>query len=279
MLERMDFEKKQVIFLFTNYGEKLSFQNDNLIVKDHNGKVIYQITCYRIFILFVVGEVSITSGLIQRAKKFEFVICLMNRSFKLYSIVGNRMEGNTILHRKQYKYQGDDIARFIVKNKITNQCQALKQIRNKTELCKEAIKMLEAYIDEVSVKQLTGTSLLGVEGSAARVYFPQIFDKVKWNGRKPRIKNDYINTTLDIGYNLLFNIVDSMLQVYGFDVYCGVYHREFYMRKSLACDIMEPMRPIVDTEIRKAINLGQCRETDFECYQNQYVLSYSKTPA
>ena len=72
------------------------------------------------------------------------------------------------------------------------------------------------------------------------------FDNVQWNGRKPRIKSDYVNVVLDIGYTMLFNIVDAMLQVYGFDTYYGVFHKCFYMRKSLVCDIMEPIRPIID---------------------------------
>ena len=90
------------------------------------------------------------------------------------------------------------------------------------------------------------------------------FDNVQWNGRKPRIKSDYVNVVLDIGYTMLFNIVDAMLQVYGFDTYYGVFHKCFYMRKSLVCDIMEPIRPIIDYEVRKAINLGQCKIDDFE---------------
>lgn len=85
------------------------------------------------------------------------------------------------------------------------------------------------------------------------------FDNVQWNGRKPRIKSDYVNVVLDIGYTMLFNIVDAMLQVYGFDTYYGVFHKCFYMRKSLVCDIMEPIRLIIDYEVRKAINLGQCK--------------------
>lgn len=103
-------------------------------------------------------------------------------------------------------------------------------------------------------------TVMGIEGNAAKVYFPRMFDNVNWNGRKPRIKNDYINVTLDIAYTMLFNIVDAMLQVYGFDTYYGVFHKCFYMRKSLVCDLMEPMRPIVDYAIRKAINLGQCKK-------------------
>ena len=93
------------------------------------------------------------------------------------------------------------------------------------------------------------------------------FDNVQWNGRKPRIKSDYVNVVLDIGYTMLFNIVDAMLQVYGFDTYYGVFHKCFYMRKSLVCDIMEPIRPIIDYEVRKAINLGQCKI--------EYIVDYS----
>ncbi len=278
MLETTDFRKKQIIFLFANQGDKISFRNDNILIRDKEGNTKYQVTCYLVFILFVVGDTSITTGLIRRAKKFGFVICLMTQSFKLYSIIGNRMEGNTLLHRKQYEYDSNDIATFIVKNKIRNQRKALNNIRRKNDAIKEAIGKLDNYLVELDSQQLDEKSLLGVEGSAARVYFPQIFNNVNWKGRKPRIKYDYINATLDIGYSMLFNFVDSLLQVYGFDVYRGVYHKEFYMRKSLACDLMEPMRPIIDMAVRKAINLGQCKEEDFQVMQGQYCLSYKKSP-
>ena len=39
MLSAKDFSKKQIIFLLTNAGEKLSFSNDNMIVKDKDGKI------------------------------------------------------------------------------------------------------------------------------------------------------------------------------------------------------------------------------------------------
>lgn len=279
MLERTDFEKKQMLFLFAGKGDKLSFKNDNVVIRDKEGKIKYQTTCYRVFILFVVGDASITTGLIRYAKKFGFVICLMNQSFKLYSVIGNRMEGNTLLHRKQYAYEGEEIARFLVTNKIYNQRQALNSFRRKSVANKEAIQKLDGYLKVLAESQMGNASLLGLEGSAARVYFPQMFDNVNWKGRKPRIKSDYVNATLDIGYNLIFQLVDSLLQVYGFDVYYGVYHKEFYQRKSLVCDLVEPMRPIIDLEVRKAINLGQCKEEDYQVFQGQYCLQYKKSAA
>ena len=45
------------------------------------------------------------------------------------------------------------------------------------------------------------------------------------------------------------------------------------------CDIMEPMRPIIDYEIRKAINLNQCKKDDFEVYDNRWCLSYQNSVA
>ena len=34
MLNANDFSKKQILFLITSQGEKLSFLNDNIVVKD-----------------------------------------------------------------------------------------------------------------------------------------------------------------------------------------------------------------------------------------------------
>ena len=277
MLNANDFKKKQIVFLFTNEGDKLSFLNDNIIVKNKEGGIKYQSTCYRLFMICVVGNISITSGLIQRSKKFGFSICLMTTTFKVYEILGARMEGNTLLRKHQYEYTENDIGRKIEQNKIKNQSQILKNIRGKNQIMKEGIELLDKMVVQLE-QQLAYLEVMGIEGNAARVYFSRVFDNVDWKGRKPRIKNDYVNVTLDIGYTMLFNIVDAILQVYGFDTYYGVFHKCFYMRKSLVCDLMEPIRPVVDYQVRKSINLGQCKENDFEVINNRWCLKYKSNP-
>ena len=277
MLNANDFKKKQIVFLFTNEGDKFSFLNDNIIVKNKEGGIKYQSTCYRLFMICVVGNISITSGLIQRSKKFGFSICLMTTTFKVYEILGARMEGNTLLRKHQYEYTENDIGRKIEQNKIKNQSQILKNIRGKNQIMKEGIELLDKMVVQLE-QQLEYLEVMGIEGNAARVYFSRVFDNVDWKGRKPRIKNDYVNVTLDIGYTMLFNIVDAILQVYGFDTYYGVFHKCFYMRKSLVCDLMEPIRPVVDYQVRKSINLGQCKENDFEVINNRWCLKYKSNP-
>ena len=86
MLNANDFKKKQILFLFTNRGDKISFSNDNIVIKDSSGKIKFQATCYRIFMICVVGNVSITSGLVQRSKKFGFSIALRAQHLKFMKL-------------------------------------------------------------------------------------------------------------------------------------------------------------------------------------------------
>lgn len=266
------------MFYFPSQGDKMTFQNDNLVIKGIDKKIKFQVTCYRIFLIFVVGDTTITTGLLSRANKFGFSLCLMNRNMKVYKFIPARMEGNTLLRRRQYTYESMELGQYIILNKVKNQRKALMSLRNKNDLTKDAIRALDHHIKRLREERLDMNTIMGIEGSSARVYFPQIFDNVKWNGRKPRIKCDYINATLDIGYTILFNIIDSLLNCYGFDEYYGVLHKCFYMRKSLVCDLMEPMRPIIDYTVRRSVNLKQIKEEDFEVYDKRYTLKWKRSP-
>jgi CRISPR-associated protein Cas1 len=62
------------------------------------------------------------------------------------------------------------------------------------------------------------------------------------------------------------------LRLYGFDVYKGFYHKLFFNRKSLASDIMEPFRCVIDKALLKAFNLKQINEKDFKIVDGRYVL-------
>ena len=278
MIDQTDFVKKQMVFYFPSQGDRMTFQNDNLVIKDKEKKTKFQVTCYRIFIVFIVGDTTITTGLLSRANKFGFSLCLMNRNMKVYKFVAARMEGNTYLRKRQYAYEGMELGQYIILNKIRNQRKALMNFRKKNEAITDAIELLDSHINKLNSTQLEMNSIMGIEGSAARIYFSQMFNNVNWKGRKPRIKCDYVNASLDIGYTILFNIIDALLNVYGFDEYYGVLHRCFYMRKSLVCDLMEPLRPIIDYALRKAINLNQIKESDFKVYNKRYVLEWKNSP-
>ena len=64
-----EFEKKQIIFAMLTDGEKISFSNDNIVIKRKDGSVKHQSTFYRLFMLCVIGQITITSVVLEKAKK------------------------------------------------------------------------------------------------------------------------------------------------------------------------------------------------------------------
>ena len=276
MINAPEFEKKQILFAFLSSGDKVTFLNDNIVIKDCSGKIKHQSTCYRLYILFIIGHISVTSGILQKAHKFGFMIVLMNHSLKVYEVLGGHMEGNVLLRRLQYRYEDFGLGKCIIQNKIANSRRLITYERNKTSDDLNVIEKLKSY--EERVKNYSGdlAGLLGLEGLAARMFFKTYYNGITWKGRKPRVKPDYVNSTLDIGYTMLFNFIESLLNIYGFDVYCGVLHKEFYMRKSLVCDLMEPFRVLIDKQVRKSINLKQCQEEDFSVINGRFLLKWEK---
>ena len=277
MLSLPDFKEKQIILALLSHGEKLSFRNDNILIKDEKGTIKHQSSCYRLFSVFVVGHITVTTGLLQRAKKFGFSIVFMSHSLKPYAFWNAGAEGNVLLRRIQYHYKSRTIARKLVANKIHNQMGALQKIRKKDDQIKNTIKSLKKYKQKVLLTNLTEKSLLGVEGVAGKIYFQALFQDFGWLARRPRAKMDITNCLMDIGYTLLFNFMESLLCLYGFDIYKGVYHKEFYQRKSLVCDLIEPFRPLMDYRIRKAFCLGQIKISDFTVFQGQYRIFGKKS--
>lgn len=275
MISNSDFQKKQILFVLFNEGEKLSFSNDNIVVRRNDKTVKMQCSCYRIFIVYAIGHCSVTDVLLDKAKKFGFSIFLFSSSWRPLQKIGSSLEGNTVLRKIQYDYDGLEIAKHITKNKINNQRELLKSVRSKNEMQKDAINLLKQYslkIDDCK----TLNEIMGYEGTASKVYFSSYFNNVLWKRREPRIKRDYINATLDIGYTVLFSFIESLLSCYGFDVYCGVMHKNFYMSKSLVCDIVEPFRVLMDKAIHNAINLKQCKREDFVIQNGRYILKWEK---
>ena len=270
MLSLPDFKEKRIVLALLSHGDKLSFKNDNVIIKTKEGEIKHQSTCYRLFSLFIVGHSTVTSGLLQRARKFGFSIVLMSHSLKPYALWNAPAEGNTLLRKKQYSYDSLDIAAWIARNKIHNQAQILQKIRKKDDKIRAAIQSLNRHKENLSEKNISLKKILGMEGNSSKIYFQALFKDFLWKARRPRAKIDITNCLLDIGYTILFNFIEGLIGLYGFDVYKGVYHKEFYQRKSLVCDLVEPFRPLIDYRIRKAYKLSQINKKDFHFSQGQY---------
>ena len=269
-----DFKYKQII-IHKTIGEKerLRFRADNLVIEDEEGNVLVQQSCHKIFAVFIVGDTTLTSVIIKKSVAFSFPIILMNHNFKVISRINCAAEGNTLLRRIQYDPSFDNlfVAKELVRQKINNQRNLLSSLRYLSQEDKDVI----AKLKEVDVRSANDIhELMGIEGSASKLFFSAYFRPLGWQRREPRCNRDIYNLLLDIGYTYLFNFIEAMLCLYGFDLYQGVLHTNFYQRKSLVCDIVEPFRCIIDKRLRKAYNLGQIDESDFFFSKGQWSLEY-----
>lgn len=256
----------------------LRVSNGELLLEDSEEKrTLTRFPFQKILALFIIGPISITTPLIEKCKKFNVALVVMKSSLRPVFFYSDTAEANFLVRERQYLLDRNDIsiAREIVRNKIRNQWTALKNTRKKDDLtenakqvCNSAIETLEGVDDY--------NSLMGLEGLVSRQYFSALFQNMDWNGRQPRMKRDPINVILDIGYTILFNFVEVFVRMFGFDPYIGVYHRLWFKRKSLICDLMEPFRVLIDVQVRKSVNLGQFKMNDFRFFKDEYALKVER---
>ncbi len=275
MIYLPDFKEKSILFIDSGglSENKIKFGNDNIVfLKD--GKVDNRVSCHKIFAVFIIGEISITSALIKKCLGYGISLFLLDRDFRVYGSCGAKAEGNYLLRMKQYSFNKEfDFAKHIVKNKIFNQLRLLwkRKILPKEEYQNQK-KNIFAKIDSAKDNQ----ELLGLEGSRQKDFYSLYFKDLGWYKRMPRTKVDEYNLLLDMGYTFLFNYCDSLLRLYGFDVYKGFYHKLFFQRKSLSCDVMEPFRCIIDRQLLKAFHLKQIDKKDFKVIKGRCSLNFQK---
>ena len=278
MFTNKDIEYRSIYVVNCIHDRDLRVSNGELLLEDiEESRTLTKLPFQKILALFIVGHIRITTPLIDKCKKFNVVLIVVNQNFRPVFYWANAAEANYLLRQKQYQFSMEDIsiAKILVENKINNQIVALKKTRKTDELTKSAIKTCRECLQKLTLIDQYN-SVMGVEGLASRCYFEAFFQDMDWGARKPRIKCDAINSTLDIGYTILFNYIECFVRMFGFDPYMGVYHRLWFKRKSLVCDLMEPFRCIVDRAVRIAFNRNQFSKTDFDVIKGEYKLKVQK---
>jgi CRISP-associated protein Cas1 len=267
MLMLPDFKQKHILFIFSQESDlrSIKFGNENIKVYDYDKRLINQVSIHTLISIYIVGDGTFTTPVIKKAKEHGVSLFFLGKNLLVYAAMLSEAEGNVFLRKKQYVdcLEKDFAhARILVANKVWNQQMNLKKkkLLTKYKSFEEVVLDCEKYKD--------ADALRGFEGAMSRQYFGLFFEEQNWYKRMPRAKQDIHNFLMDIGYSLLFNLVESILRLFGFDTYVGFYHKIFYQRKSLACDLMEPFRVIVDNQIRNSFNLKQIDKKDFKMNKN-----------
>lgn len=110
-------------------------------------------------------------------------------------------------------------------------------------------------------------SLLGLEGAAAASYFPGLAalfpPALGFTERNRRPPRDPVNATLSLAYTLGTFEAAREAWVAGLDPMIGFLHAPAPGRESLACDLVEPLRPTLDRLVWRLFATEQLRAAHF----------------
>lgn len=136
----------------------------------------------------------------------------------------------------------------VVKTKILRQAALLESLKS------GKADMLKAYANEMLPGDPTNR-----EGHAAKVYFNALFGK-----DFSRDKECPENAMLNYGYSIILSCVNREIVSCGYSTQLGLFHDNMFNDFNLGCDLMEPLRPLVDKAVMKTAPKDFSKNEKFE---------------
>ena len=150
------------------------------------------------------------------------------------------------------------IARLLVSAKLGQTRRVLRLEEDSTL----ASSLLASLVERRRSLRLAGNlaSLRGLEGSAQHElfgYWRSVLPKqLGFAQRARRPPPDPVNALLSLTYTLVYHEAIRQCLAHGLDPWLGVYHQLVHSRQSLACDLMEPLRPVVESWVVQRFTAG-----------------------
>lgn len=196
---------------------------------------------------------------------------------KFLAKVCGETKGNVFLRVKQidkFRENGLFLSKNTMAAKFSNTRQVIKrtlhdntELRDDDELQYVMDTLLSKTNDVFNAETLE--EVIGIEGNCAKLYF-SIFDKLitnknfKFECRSKRPPLDPINAMLSFIYTLATNEFAASLETVGLDSYIGFCHSLRSGRNSLACDLVEEFRCMIERFVITLVNLKIITYKDFE---------------
>lgn len=221
----------------------------------------------------VFGRVQVSTQALHELFARDIPVLWMTSGGWLRGLAVGRPPKYVELRRRQtavHAQGGAGLAQQMIAGKIAN-CRTLlrRNARGDASRTVAALGRLAASARAAS----NFATLLGVEGTAARLYFAALpsmivdeelaaqFSQLGRNRRPPR---DPVNALLSFCYSMLTKDLVSVCLGVGLDPFLGVYHRSRYGRPALALDLAEEFRPLVaDSVVINVLNNGEITARDF----------------
>lgn len=221
----------------------LNIRLSNLIIEDHEGRMT-SIPLQEVAALVLSNpHVKITNAVMSAIAGAGGILVVSDQKFQPAGMLlpldahfaqGERfrMQANASLPTKKRVWQQ------IVRSKVRAQAILLRRLTNHDN-------GLFALVARVASGD-TGN----IEAQAAQRYWPKVFNNP--NFRRNREMEDQ-NRLLNYGYAVLRSLTARAICASGLHPSLGVHHHNRYDPFSLASDLMEPFRPLVDEVVARIV--------------------------
>lgn len=242
-----------------------------------DGKVIQSVRMLDVSQVMALGNVQISTQLINELCRRDVPISYFSYGGWFNGMTTGAGGRNVELRKRQFQASDDPaiclvLAQRFVRGKILNTRTLLR--RNHKALDRDVLREL-SRLSAGAGRTKSIDALLGVEGSAARLYFahfgtmlrgssPQDMPTFDFNGRNRRPPLDPVNCLLSFTYSMLTRDVTAVCHGVGLDPHVGFFHQIRPGRPGLALDLMEEFRPLVcDSVVLQVLRTGEIKGHDF----------------
>ncbi|WP_031431750.1 CRISPR-associated endonuclease Cas1 [Methylomicrobium agile] len=216
------------------------------------------------------------------------LVILSGRNTEATAMLAGGSHGDGVRRLGQYRTSIEDglripLARRLVLIKVRSQRRLLKQaLAARADLrypLTGAATTLNGILAQLREdRQAPSLSTLrGLEGAAAAAYFAaftRLFaPELNFTGRNKRPPPDPVNACLSLGYTLLHYDAVRACHIVGLDTMLGFYHDLSFGRESLACDLMEPLRPVMDGWVWQLFRERELRAEHFSHDKGRCVMN------
>lgn len=223
------------------------------------------------------GDISVSTGLIGRlAEAGTGLLVLSKRHSRRVACLLGRPHADARRRLGQYRAWHDPGFRAawgarLIARKIRNQRRVLLDaLAGRPDLRSnliEGARALDGAIEALRAP-MPLAALQGTEGAAAAAYFrayaPLFPPALGFTHRRRRPPPDPVNACLSLGYTLLHFEAVRAVHAAGLDPLIGFLHEPAYGRESLACDLIEPLRPRLDSWVWAQVRDRALRAEHFD---------------
>ncbi len=255
---RVDVPDQKVVYV-ARQGGRVRVSRGRLVAESKNDEELLSVPVSHVARVVLLGSVGLTAGARAWALESGVTVVLASRTGSYQgSLVSHAERWRPDRLRRQLAFTDSDaalaLARGIVEAKVTKQRVLLQRYarRDNHDEVAAAVSGLEALL-RMLPDAADRAELMGLEGAAARTYFPAygaLFPaELRFTERSRQPPQDLANAALSFLYTVLLGECVTALHAAGLDPGFGILHAEQKRRPSLALDLMEELRPLIVDQV------------------------------